>query len=333
EKLLNPRSAVLVAQTDSREVASEVKLTLLEVYPPHHPVTIVRAAEGVTMRVELAGLDATNAFDHLTSVFVPAMNESDIYDFRRLTELIAVLRGPGGCPWDRVQTHETLARHLIEESHEAIDAMQEGDAEHLAEELGDILLQVVLHAELGREEGVFDIRDSLYSIIVKLIHRHPHVFGEGRAGTPEEVIARWERIKADDQGHASVMDGVSAGLPALLYAYKLQARAARIGFDWPAGEDVLPKLAEELEELRQSLLQGADAVQEELGDMLFTIVNVCRHWRVDPEIALHRAAKKFARRFRYVEETAAREGLLVEEMTLPELDVLWERAKDNEGNG
>ncbi len=332
-RLLNPRLALLVAQVDARLVAAEVKVTLLELYPPEHVVQIVSGAgtpEGKCRPVPLAELDREELFDHLTSVFVPALAEVQIYDFQRLTDLIAVLRGPEGCPWDRAQTHATLARHMVEESHEAIDAIQREDPEHLAEELGDILLQVVLHAQLGREEGTFDVRDTLRSIIDKLILRHPHVFGTSSAETPEEVIANWEKIKANEAGHASVMEGVSEGLPALLYAYKLQARAARVGFDWQQGEEVLPKLSEELEELRESLLEGGPGVEDELGDIFFTLVNISRHWRIDPEIAVYKAGRKFARRFSYVEELASREDLDLSLLSLEELEALWERSKRSE---
>lgn len=332
-RLLNPRLAMLVAQVDTRLAAAEVKVTLLELYPPEHLVQVVKSAglPGAKCHaMPLSELDREELFDHLTSVFVPALTEEDIYDFQRLVDLIAVLRGPDGCPWDRAQTHETLARHMVEESHEAIDAIQREDPEHLAEELGDILLQVVLHAQLGREEGTFDVHDTLRSIIRKLILRHPHVFGEAHAGTPEEVIAKWEKIKASEKGHASVMEGVSEGLPALLYAYKLQARAARIGFDWQQGEEVLPKLQEELDELRESLLEGGPGIEDELGDLFFTLVNICRHWSIDPEIAVHNAGRKFARRFSYVEELAAREGLDLTMLSLEELDALWERSKRSE---
>ncbi len=329
-RLVNPRLALLIAQVDSRLAAADAKITLLEVYPPEHIVQVVRRAglpEASCRSLPLCELDREEIFDHLTSVFVPALPEEQIFDFRRLTDLISVLRGPEGCPWDRAQTHESLARHMVEESYEAIDAIQRDDPDHLAEELGDILLQVVLHAQLGREEGTFDVRDTLRSIITKLILRHPHVFGETRAGTPEEVIANWEKIKAGEKGHVSVMEGVSEGLPALLYAYKLQARAARIGFDWQQGEEVLPKLQEELEELRASLLEGGPGIEDELGDLFFTLINICRHWRIDPEIAVHKAGKKFARRFSYVEELAAREGLDLSLLSLEELDALWERSK------
>jgi tetrapyrrole methylase family protein/MazG family protein len=187
---------------------------------------------------------------------------------------------------------------------------------------------VALHAQLGAEEETFDIRDTLRLIIEKLLRRHPHVFGEADLNTPEEVIARWERIKADERGDTSVLEGVAQGLPALVYAFKLQSRAARIGFDWGHGEEVLPKLEEELGEISEVLRSGEGDLEDELGDLLFTVVNVSRHYQVDPEIALRRAARKFAGRFRCVEEMVRERGLHMEEMSLAELDALWEASKE-----
>ena len=329
-KALDPRVDILLAQVDSRLKASEVKLVLLEVYPPSHAVNVVCAAGTEDERVEevtLEDLDRRDRFDHLTTIHVPALHAADIYDFRRLLEVVARLRGPGGCPWDRKQTHASLARHMVEEAHEAVDAIRHRDWDHLSEELGDLLLQVVLHAQLASEEGSFDIRDTLRLIIDKLVRRHPHVFGEARLDTPEEVTARWERIKEEERGGPSLLDGVAEGLPALIHAFKLQTRAARIGFDWGAGEEVLPKLAEELGEIEEVLRRGEGDLEGELGDMLFTLVNVCRHYRVDPELALRRSSGKFARRFRAMEERCRAEGRRMEEMSLEELDLLWEETK------
>jgi tetrapyrrole methylase family protein / MazG family protein len=324
--MLDPRVATIISQIDSRLKASDVKLVLLEIYPAMHEVKVVGSErfEGIA----LEELDREERFDHLTSLFIPRLPENEIFDFQRLLDIIARLRGPGGCPWDRKQTHESLARHMVEEAHEAVDAIHDGDWEHLSEELGDLLLQVTLHAQLGSEENTFDIRDTLRLIIEKLLRRHPHVFGEAELKTPEEVIARWERIKADERGDASVLEGVATGLPALVYAFKLQSRAARIGFDWGHGEEVLPKLEEELGEIREVLRSGEGDLEDELGDLLFTVVNVSRHYQIDPEIALRRAARKFADRFRLVEEMVCEQGLHMENMSMAELDELWEASKE-----
>ncbi|MDI6830677.1 MAG: nucleoside triphosphate pyrophosphohydrolase [Actinomycetota bacterium] len=333
-RLLDPRIPTLIAQVDSRIKASDVKLELLEVYPASHPVTVVGAAgmeEPRLVRAALEELDRAERFDHLTTLYLPPLEEGEIFDFQRLLDVVARLRGPGGCPWDCRQTHASLARHMVEEAHEAVEAIREGDMDHLAEELGDLLLQVALHCQLGAEEDAFDIRDTLRLIIAKLLRRHPHVFGEVKLDTAEEVIARWERIKAEERGEPSVLDGVAEGLPALIYAFKLQSRAARVGFDWGRAEEVLPKLEEELREVQEVLRRGEGDLEGELGDMLFTLVNVCRHYRVDPEVALRRSAAKFSRRFREVEERLRAQGRRVEDADLEELDSLWEASKEEPG--
>jgi tetrapyrrole methylase family protein/MazG family protein len=328
--ILDPRVGTLLAQVDSRLEAGEVKLALLEVYPPTHTIRLVSAAGTDDERVEaipLLELDRAERFDHLTTIYIPPLSEMEIFDFQRLIDVVARLRGPGGCPWDREQTHDSLAHHMVEEAHEAVDAIRQADWDHLSEELGDLLLQVALHAQLGSEEGIFDIGDTLRLIIEKLIRRHPHVFGELKLDTPEEVISRWERIKAEERGEPSILDGLAEGLPALVYAFKLQSRAARVGFDWGSGEEVLPKLGEELREIEEVLREGEGDLEEELGDMFFTLVNVCRHYGVDPEVALHRSARKFSRRFRRMEESCRLEELRMEEMSLEELDRIWEASK------
>jgi tetrapyrrole methylase family protein/MazG family protein len=330
---IQPRQGTVLMQADSRLLASDTKLSLLEVYPPEHPVYICRGLGGpleLVLRVELAELDHQEHFDHLTTLYLPPLADEAIFDFQRLMEIIGILMGPEGCPWDRRQTHASLARHLIEESHEALEAIRREDWEHLCEELGDILLQVALHAQLARQEGYFEIADSLRSIEEKLIRRHPHVFGEAELNTPEEVVASWERIKTDEGGHASLLDGVTEDLPALLFSYKLQTRAARVGFDWDAAGDALEKLEEEMEEIREITGSGEGDLEMEMGDLLFSVVNVCRHIKLDPEVALHRSARKFRRRFRGMEEICEREGTSMEELSLAELDRLWDRAKREE---
>lgn len=332
---LEPRLSLVIMQVDSRLLASDLKLSLLEIYPPGHPVWVcssLGSSEQSVKAVELAELDHQELFDHLTALFLEPLAEEEIFDFKRLMEITGRLLGPEGCPWDRRQTHDSLARHLVEESFEAVESIRRGDLEHLAEELGDILLQVALHSQLARKEGAFGVEDALRSIEEKLIRRHPHVFGEISADTPEEVVANWERIKTEEGGHPSLLDGVAEDLPALLFAYKLQTRAARVGFDWGAAEEVLPKLEEEMEEIRAAVSKkgklSEGELEMELGDLLFSVVNVCRHLRVDPEVALHRSARKFRRRFRAMEEMCRREGLRLEELGLEELDRLWELSKE-----
>mgnify|MGYP005864157787 CR=1 FL=1 len=249
----------------------------------------------------------------------------------RLIEVMERLRAPGGCPWDREQTHESLERYILEEAYETVDAIDAGDYEHLKEELGDLLLQVVFQAQIASEAGRFTIDDVAQGIAEKLIRRHPHVFGK-KPGikTPEDVELAWEEIKLEEKGRpTSVLESIPKSLPSLLYAYELQSKAAKVGFDWDEAEGALDKMPEEAMELKRAVRTGAD-VEDEIGDVLFTAVNVSRKLGLDPEIALRRACEKFARRFRHVEERAREEGRRLEEMTIDELDALWEEAKGKE---
>ncbi len=254
---------------------------------------------------------------------------------RRLVAIMATLRGPGGCPWDHKQTHQSLTPHLIEEAYEMIEAVEEGNDPHLVEELGDVLLQVVFHAQIAREGDRFDLDTVAQSICDKLIHRHPHVFGDAQAHTSQQVLSQWERIKAEEKRleRDSITSGIPKQLPALLRSAKLQKKVARVGFDWDGIEDVLAKVEEELAELRQSLaLRDQAAIELELGDLLFSVVNVARFAKVDPEIALHRSIEKFIRRFRQVEQMVESSGRPIQECSLRELDAFWERAKMDEAS-
>lgn len=253
----------------------------------------------------------------------------DFYGVRDLEEIVRLLRAPGGCPWDAEQTHRSIRRNFLEEAYEAVEAIDEGSAAHLQEELGDVLLQVALHAEMEREAGGFDLDGVADGICKKLIFRHPHVFGDVTVSGSGEVLSNWEVLKRQEKGQATHTDALAAvarALPALWRAEKVQKKAKKAGFDWPEVSGALDKLSEELEELRQAVAQGGN-VEEELGDLLFSAVNVARFVQADPEETLNRATDKFIARFRRVEEQAAREGRSLEGMTLEELDRLWETAK------
>jgi MazG family protein len=248
--------------------------------------------------------------------------------FERLVGIMARLRAPGGCPWDREQNFDTIKPYLLEETYEVFDAIDQRDWPNLAEELGDLMLQAVFFAQMASEEGKFRIDDSLDAISEKLIRRHPHVFGDGSAKTSDDVKRRWDEIKADekkDQGkpQSGRLDSVPRKLPALVEAQQISSKAAAVGFDWENPEQVLEKLDEELRELAQARENGTPAELEgELGDMLFVLVNLARFLKVDPEQALRKTNAKFRKRFAFVESHAALPGA-----TLPEMEALWQEAK------
>ena len=252
----------------------------------------------------------------------------------RLREIMRRLRDPEtGCPWDIVQTFDTIVPYTIEEAYEVADAIARGDTDDLRDELGDLLLQVVYHARIAEEAGAFGFDDVARAICDKMVRRHPHVFGdESRDKTPERQTADWERIKAaeraDMAGLPSALDGVAAGLPALTRAVKLQNRAARVGFDWPDAGHVTAKIAEEAAELAEAAKSGdADHTREEYGDLMFVMANLARHLDIDPEAALREANLKFMRRFNAVEAALARNGRSPSESTLQEMDALWDAVK------
>lgn len=258
----------------------------------------------------------------------PSMGQS----FEELADMMAYLRGPQGCPWDREQTHHSLKQYLLEEVYEFFDALEGEDAAHLREELGDLLLQVVFHAEIATEEGLFSLGEVLEDLMVKLMRRHPHIFGDVKAKTADEVLERWERIKKREKNRRSLLDGVPVSLPALLLAHKLQVKASRVGMDWEAADQVLGKIQEELDELKAAIKSGGEA-EPEVGDVLFSVVNLARHLAVEPEEALRKVCQRFRSRFQYLEDEAAREGRSLREMSAGEKDVIWEEAKKKEADG
>jgi tetrapyrrole methylase family protein / MazG family protein len=265
--------------------------------------------------------------------------------FEKLVAVMARLRAPGGCPWDREQTHVTLRTFLIEEAYEVLDALESGDAGKFAEELGDLLLQIVFHSALASQAGRFDVSDVIERVHTKMVRRHPHVFGKDKAGSAAQVLKNWEQLKAeerraaraskgksanggDEPELASLLDGIPHTLPAVLEAYQVTRRAARVGFDWPDITGVLDKLREESTELQRAIASGnAAEIESEAGDLLFAAVNVARFLKLDPEIALKKANRKFIVRFQQMETQAAGEGRKLADMNAAELDALWNRAK------
>lgn len=246
-------------------------------------------------------------------------------EFGRLVEVVARLRRE--CPWDRKQTHESIRPYLIEEAYEVAEAIGSGDDGELKEELGDLLLQVVFHARMAEERGAFSVGDVVKDLVEKLVRRHPHVFGEVEVEDAEEVLERWEEIKKKE-GRESLLDGVPRSLPALLRARRVQEKASKVGFDWERAEGALGKLGEELGELEDAMRSG-DRVraEEELGDLLFSVVNLSRFLGLDPEWALHKAVDKFVARFKKVEEELAERGKDPREATLEEMDRIWDETK------
>ncbi len=260
--------------------------------------------------------------------------------FARFVELIARLRAPGGCPWDREQTHESVKPMTIEEAYEVAHAIDEKDDEELLGELGDLLLQVVFHANIAEERGAFRLRQILERVSDKMVRRHPHVFGDDDAATSGEVLRSWEAIKAREReakgkDDASMLDSVHKGLPAVMEAFQMTTKVSRVGFDWKEADDALLKLDEEVLELREAIRAKADhrAVAEEVGDLLFVAVNVARLTGVDPESALKAANRKFRRRFRHIEERLRADGRKPADSTLEEMDRLWDEAKRHERGG
>jgi len=258
--------------------------------------------------------------------------------FTRLVEVMARLRGEGGCPWDREQTRESLKPYVVEEAYEVLEAIDEGDAAKLREELGDLLLQVVFQAQVAREVGEFTITEVIQAIVEKLVRRHPHVFGDASASTAQEVLHRWEAIKRaerqNERRRPSALDGVPRELPALLRAHRLQEKASRVGFDWDDTTGLLRKLEEELAEFRAVCRNGGGPrAAAELGDLLFTLVNVSRFLNVNPEEALRETIARFTRRFHHVEDQMHQAGIPMTRETRSEMDRLWEEAKAREGAG
>ena len=248
----------------------------------------------------------------------------------KLVELMAKLRSPDGCPWDREQTHASLRPYLIEEAYEALDAIDDADDEHLREELGDVLLQVVFHAQIAHEDGRFDFDEVEATIVEKLIRRHPHVFGNDEATTSAQVLQNWEKIKQLEHGEnrQSVLDGLPRQMPALLYAYRIQEKVAKVNFDWKDVRDVLAKVREEIDELEEAI-DGTvkERMEQEIGDLFFSVVNLSRHMGIPPEDALRKSNQRFSERFRYIEKALELKGERIEQASFERLDELWEEAK------
>jgi len=330
---------LVIAQVYDQFTASRVKLELMELLPDDYPVYVIEGAGTPFERIEkkpLYELDRNVQTGNLISVYVPPAQVESIYykQFSYLRRIIAILRGPNGCPWDRKQTHESLKPYLLEEAYELLEAIDEQDDEHIIEELGDVLLQVMLNAQIGEDRGYFNIEDVIERLVRKMIARHPHVFGEAKADSAEEVVKNWQALKKMEPGRqpGSVLDSVGRGFPALMKAYALQKEAAKLGFDWDRVDEVVAKLDEEMQELKKAVKEGgapAD-IMNEMGDLLFSAVNLSRHLGIHPEEALAGTNSKFIRRFKYIENRLKMEGKTFEQCDLKQLDRYWEEAKQEE---
>lgn len=330
------RVGTIITQVYDRFIASEVKLKLLDYYRDTSDMEIyyIRAAgiKGmeVIRKIKLYELDRQEDIDYLTSFYIPEMPSAN-KDFNDLTDIMSTLRGQNGCPWDKEQNHKTLKRYLIEECYEVLEAIDEDSADKLKEELGDVLLQVVFHSQLGEEEELFDIKDVIKGICEKMVLRHPHIFGNVKAETSEEVLRNWDEIKKKEKSIDSFTEDlkrVPKNLPALMRAEKVQSKAGKANFDFETADDAISKVLEEVDEVKNVYKTKDRAkIEEEVGDLLFSSVNIARFLDIDPEMALNYTIDKFIKRFEYIEKSAEENGLNLKDMTIQQMDKLWEKAK------
>ena len=324
-----PDMPVLLTGIDSRELVLHLQKVLLTTYPKEHLVYMVNDGKKKEERIdELDGDD----FSTSSSLYIPALSEGT--SFESFAEIVAHLRAPeDGCPWDKEQTHESLRKHLLEESYEAIAAIDSGDFASMREEFGDLLLQAVLQSQIANDEGQFNINQVIHGIHSKIVRRHPHVFGDVELDGVDGVLANWEKLKEQERKDKKeetkgMLDGVPISLPALSQAQEYQDRAARVGFDWTEIDGVLDKVKEEIEEIKTA--ETDFELASEIGDLFFVLVNLARWKKVDAESALRGTNMKFKKRFTYVEQGAKQQGRNLSELTLDEMDAFWNEAKKRE---
>ncbi|MEL7570834.1 MAG: nucleoside triphosphate pyrophosphohydrolase [Eubacteriaceae bacterium] len=325
---------ILICQVYDNFIASEIKLKLMEYYNENKILYIIHAGgdeNANIIKTELHELDRRMKFDHMTSVYVPCDMEMNIRDMHSLEEIMDKLRSEGGCNWDRCQTHESLKRYIIEECYEVIDAIEKNDGQMLCEELGDVLLQVYFHASIAKEEELFDIRDVYEAICKKMINRHPHVFKAKNDFSPDKVEKEWEAIKLKEKGYKKTSESLiqmPKQLPALMYASRVQDKVKKAGFDFENVEQIYDKLDEELHEFIEALKQKQiNDIKEEMGDLLFSIVNISRFLKIDSEEALKNATYKFIDRFAIVEELALSDGSDIKNINYEKADKYWNLSK------
>ena len=331
---IDPEQSYVVEEIDSRMIAGEAKLFLSEFYPDESLVTFAAIGkDGVygTSDIKLCELDRQKHYDATTILYVPKTDYETCsrHGFDDVMRIVRRLRAPNGCPWDREQTHESLKNALLEESYELIDAIDEDDDAHICEEMGDVLLQFALHAVIAEEQSAFTARDACTELVEKLIDRHPHVFGDIRVAGSDEVLKNWDALKMSQRKQTTqteVLKSVPKSFPALLRSRKVQKKAADVGFDWESAKQAFYKIAEETEELREAMEQGSH-IEEEMGDLLFAVVNVARLLKLEPEFLLMQATDKFIGRFEIMESLAKSRGNELKDLSFSEQDRLWDEAK------
>ena len=336
-QVLDKRIGTIITQVYNPLIASEVKLRLLDFYNDDTEIYFIRAAgiegEESIRKIPIYELDMQEDIDYLTSIYIPKdMNNKK--DFNDLVEIIDRLRGEDGCPWDMEQTHESIKNQLLEEAYEVVDSINNDDIDGMIEELGDVLLHVVFHSSIGKDDGYFNIYDVTGSICNKMIYRHPHVFGDKDISNSDEVVDSWEELKKEEKHLETItdeMNAVAKALPALIRAHKVQKKAANVGFDWDKVEEAALKVEEELKEVLDVYKSNnKEKIKDEVGDLIFACVNVARLLKVDEEEALNLTIKKFIYRFSFIEQEAVRKGKNLTEMSLEEMDEIWNEAKNKE---
>ncbi len=331
---IDPEQSCVIEEIDSRIVAGEAKLLLSEYYPDESRVLLASIGnEGLyrPREIALCDLDRQKSYDATTILYVPKTDYEtrNRHGFDDVMRIVRRLRAPNGCPWDREQTHESLKNALLEESYELIDAIDEDDDAHICEEMGDVLLQFALHAVIAEEQSAFTARDACTELVEKLIYRHPHVFGETRVSGSDEVLKNWDALKMSQRKQTTqteVLKSVPKSFPALVRSRKVQKKAADVGFDWENAQQAFYKIAEETEELREAMEQGKH-IEEEMGDLLFAVVNVARLLKLEPEFLLMQATDKFISRFETMESLAKSSGNELKDLPFSEQDRLWDEAK------
>ncbi len=338
--LVDINSDIIVTQTYNMRILIDIKLEISEIYGDEYEIYLIHAAgiEGLERLEELSiyELDRIEDVGHLTSLYIPKVEKTakKVFDFNDLVDIMILLRGENGCPWDIEQTHTSLRSYVIEEAYELVNAIDEDDIDNIIEELGDVLLQVLFHTSIASDEGSFNFYDVSTKLAEKLIYRHPHIFSENELVNSDEVMYNWEAMKDKERKLVKVsekMENLTLNLPSLVKACKIQDTASKIGFDWSDITGALEKLEEEIEELLEAYQEGnKEDIEEELGDVLFTIVNVSRFLDMDPELALNKANNKFKKRFASLEEITLERNLDLKDMEIEELDGLWDLVKTRE---